>query len=228
MKTEERERARLLRRERGLSVKELARVLRVSRSTISLWVRDVELSDEQYARLKARSSWGRLSGSQTNAARGIARRANAQNEGRARARRGGAMYVAGCMLYWAEGARCRNRVLFVNSDPAMVEFFLRFLRLCYSVPDSKVRVTCNLFADHEDRQRDIEDFLAPIARPPADLLVQVDGQPVLEIQQEETAQQVALRNVPTNGLRHPARSKHLRCDPGIRRLRARGMGHVAA
>jgi hypothetical protein len=32
------------------------------------------------------------------------------------------------------------------------------LRACYAVPDAKVRVTCNLFADHAERQREIEDF----------------------------------------------------------------------
>ena len=62
------------------------------------------------------------------------------------------------MLFWAEGSRSRNRVEFVNSDPAMIKFFLHFLRSCYAVPDSKVAVTCNLFADHEARQREIEDF----------------------------------------------------------------------
>jgi hypothetical protein len=158
MKTRERERARLLRRERGLSVKQLTRILGVSKSTISVWVRDIELSDEQRARLEAQSSWGRLAGSQTNAVRGLARRTKAQRLGRARARKGGTLHVAGCMLFWAEGSRSRNTVEFVNSDPAMVKFFLRFLRSCFRVPDSKVRVTCNLFADHEDRQEEIEDF----------------------------------------------------------------------
>jgi len=62
------------------------------------------------------------------------------------------------MLFWAEGSRSRNRIEFVNSDPAMVRFFLRFLRSCYEVTDSRVTVTCNLFADHEARQREVEDF----------------------------------------------------------------------
>jgi transposase-like protein len=168
MKTQERERARRLRRDRGLSVKELARALGDSKSTISLWVRDIELSDEQHAKLAARSSWGRLAGSRTNAARGLARRNNAQSEGRARAQRGGTLHVAGCMLYWAEGSRSRNSVEFVNSDPAMMKFFLHFLRSILRVPDTKVSLRCNLFVDHQERQRDIEDFwLESLGLPPA-------------------------------------------------------------
>jgi hypothetical protein len=62
------------------------------------------------------------------------------------------------MLFWAEGSRSRNAVEFVNSDPAMVAFFLRFLRTCFDVSESKISVRCNLFADHQDRQREIEDF----------------------------------------------------------------------
>jgi len=58
----------------------------------------------------------------------------------------------------AEGSRNRNTVRFTNSDSAMVAFFLRFLRTCYRVPDEKIALTCNLFADHADRQGEIEEF----------------------------------------------------------------------
>ncbi len=40
----------------------------------------------------------------------------------------------------------------------MVVFFLRFLRTCLGVLDNKVRLTCNLFADHASRQHEIEEF----------------------------------------------------------------------
>ncbi len=62
------------------------------------------------------------------------------------------------MLYWAEGSRSRNTVEFVNSAAAMVSFFLTFLRACFGVPDSKIQVRCNLFADHVERQFEIEQF----------------------------------------------------------------------
>jgi hypothetical protein len=35
---------------------------------------------------------------------------------------------------------------------------MRFLRTCFVVPNTKVRVTCNLFADHAERQREVEQF----------------------------------------------------------------------
>lgn len=74
------------------------------------------------------------------------------------ARRGNAPYLAGCMLYWAEGSRTRTRVEFVNSDPEMVRFFIRFLREAFGVRPEQIAIACNLFADHEERQREIERF----------------------------------------------------------------------
>lgn len=70
---------------------------------------------------------------------------------------GDPLFVTGCMPYWAEGAKGRNQVKFANSDPEMVRLFVRFLRTYWNVDDT-IRVTCNLFADHLERQREIEDF----------------------------------------------------------------------
>ena len=62
------------------------------------------------------------------------------------------------MLYWAEGSKSRNAVQFVNSDPAMVRLFGAFLRTYYELPDAAFRIDCNLFADHVERQYEIERF----------------------------------------------------------------------
>jgi hypothetical protein len=40
----------------------------------------------------------------------------------------------------------------------VLRFFVRFLRTYFGVDGDKVRVTCNLFADHIERQREIEQF----------------------------------------------------------------------
>ena len=101
---------------------------------------------------------GRIDGSRVNAVRALARRREEQNSGRKDARRGNLLHAAGCMLFWAEGSRNRNSVEFVNSDPVMVSYFLYFIRACFGVPDAKVRVTCNLFADHSERQHEIEQY----------------------------------------------------------------------
>jgi Homeodomain-like domain-containing protein len=155
MKTAKRYRARKLRSEQGLSVKQLGRMLGVSQSTVSLWVRDIELTSTQREELKRR---GNRAATAARAAVALARRRSAQEQGRATAARGDSIHVAGCMLYWAEGSKHRNAVIFVNSDPTMIAFFARFLRSCFDVPDGKIRITCNLFADHVERRREIEQY----------------------------------------------------------------------
>ena len=87
-----------------------------------------------------------------------------------RARQGDAFFVAGCMLYWAEGSKERNRVEFTNSDPRMVGFFVRFLKTYWNLGDEQIRITCNLFADHLTKQREIEQFWLDIAGLPPESL----------------------------------------------------------
>ncbi|MDQ4030100.1 MAG: helix-turn-helix domain-containing protein [Actinomycetota bacterium] len=168
MKTAEREQARVLRREQGQSIKQIAAALDVSTSSVSLWVRDIELTDEQLDALRLRNQ--ALNGQRVGArvrstlARGL--RLGAQEGGRRLARRADALHAAGCMLFWAEGSRARNAVKFSNSDPVMMEFFIRFLRAYFEIAEARFRVWCNLHADHALRQREVEDFwLGTLALP---------------------------------------------------------------
>jgi transcriptional regulator with XRE-family HTH domain len=160
MKTCERDEARRLRREEGLSVREIQRRLKVSKSSVSLWVRDVPLTADQLEALRRIN--GRhprqLKAAARNAELGRARRRAYQAEGRALARRGEALHASGCMLYWAEGDKNRNSARIANSDPEVLRFFVRFVRTYFGVDGARIRVTCNLFADHLERQREVEEF----------------------------------------------------------------------
>lgn len=40
----------------------------------------------------------------------------------------------------------------------MVRFFVTFLQTCYGVSPESIRLDCNLFADHIERQHEIEQF----------------------------------------------------------------------
>lgn len=162
MKTETRALARQLRRA-GLSVKQIERQLGVARSTVSLWVRDVELTDAQRTEISTR---GTTRGHLARSAHFRAKRRASQEHGRETARRRDWLHAAGCMLFWAEGSKHRNTVQLSNSDPALVAMFARFLRQYFDPPDESLRLACNLFADHEEHQRAIEDFWLATARLP--------------------------------------------------------------
>ena len=136
-------------------MREIERLLGVSRSSVSLWVRDIPLTKGQREALRLSARHNRSTGRSEHFR---AKRRAYQDEGRALARRGDPLHVAGCMLYWAEGAKHRNAVRLSNSDPEVLRLFARFLRTYFHVPNAKMRVWCNLFADHVRRQREIEAF----------------------------------------------------------------------
>jgi transposase-like protein len=166
MKTAERELARTIRRDEGAPIKEIARRVGVAPSSVSRWVRDIRLTPAQEQELLRRNpAYNRqLSGTAKQAANRRAERTAYQDDGRRLALQGEGCHVAGCMLYWAEGEKDRNAVRFSNSDPEMVRFFVSFLKTYFDLQDEEIRITCYLFADHVQRQREIEHFWLDVAQ----------------------------------------------------------------
>lgn len=141
MNREIREQARQLRM-KGMAVNQIAIQLKVNKSSASRWVRDIVLnpeelavSDTKRARLSAQNK-----GARKNLELAYERRKSYQLEGREKARENNLLHRQGCLLYWAEGAKARNKVVFVNSDPAMMIMFLRFLREEMQIADSELRL----------------------------------------------------------------------------------------
>jgi len=163
---EVRERACKLRSE-GRSIKAIARELHIAQSTASLWVSDVPLSEEQRRRLDALTDRQRA-GLRTQVQRAREARLDAQQLGRLIARVDYPLHWAGCMLFWAEGSKNRNSVIFTNSDDGMMRFFLRFLRECYDVPDERVRLSINCFLGNGKTLEEIEAWwLKRLELPPS-------------------------------------------------------------
>jgi predicted transcriptional regulator len=160
--------AERLRRECGLSVKEVAARVEISASTASRWLREIVLTAEQLAVLDARNPAinGQMTGARRLAEKARTARSDAQEHGRALAALGDPLHRAGCMLYWAEGSKGRNKVTFTNSDADMVRFFLRFLRKCYEVDDERVTLSVNVHLGNGFTLEEIESWwLAALALP---------------------------------------------------------------
>ena len=130
MKPEQREAARRLRREEGLSINEICRRLGVAKSSVSVWVRDIELTPEQKVVLEQQhyAYRAQVEGGATNARKFRELRRRYQEEGRVKAREADSLHLAGCMLYWAEGRKNKNSLALINSDVDMLKFFAKFLR----------------------------------------------------------------------------------------------------
>jgi transcriptional regulator with XRE-family HTH domain len=129
-----RARAREL-REQGLDYDDIAAALGVSKSSVSLWVRDMPRPERlSYEECRKRSAEGAQRYWATErplreARREAVRAAAAAEIGPLTERE---ILIAGAIAYWCEGAKTKarrrqDRVVFVNSDPALIRFFLRFL-----------------------------------------------------------------------------------------------------
>jgi hypothetical protein len=138
-KLAEQQQARQLRRT-GLPLAEIAAHLGVAKSSVSLWVRDVEFSP------LPRPPRGRRRDPNALQRRKRAEIDRLVEEGRARIGRLSEreFLVAGVALYAGEGSKGDGRVRFVNSDPRMVVFFCAWLRHFYEIDESRLRLALYL------------------------------------------------------------------------------------
>jgi hypothetical protein len=159
MKKQLRAEARRLRR-KGVSVRIIAEMLRISKGTASVWVRDIPLTKGQIEVLKAnqRKYGAQNTGAQTNRRIHREARMSYQEEGRLKAREMRPLHLAGCMLYWAEGGKIRQRLYFANSDPNMHLLFIRFLREEMNVSDMRITVTIHCHTNNAEEIKKIEDY----------------------------------------------------------------------
>lgn len=118
----------------GMTLLDIANELGVSKSSASLWVRDVEFTPGPRRR-------GRKRGPNVLEQRKLAEIDELLEEGR---RRIGELserefLVTGVALYACEGAKRDGCLKFANSDPEMMAFFAAWLRHFFDIDESRLR-----------------------------------------------------------------------------------------
>ncbi|WBO65807.1 helix-turn-helix domain-containing protein [Streptomyces camelliae] len=118
----------------GWTYDQIEAELGCSRSSVSLWVRDLPRPEPRYTPEEQRALMQE----------GLARRRAAENEKRKETRLAAhkdigdltdrELFAAGVALYWAEGSKSkpydrRERAIFVNSDPGVIRTYLAWLDL---------------------------------------------------------------------------------------------------
>ncbi len=134
-KSIEKTKAIALRRE-GKTYSEIMKVVPVAKSTISLWLREVGLSVPQQHVLTAKKIAASKRGGLAKRKQRIDRTSTIFEEAKAEigtlSKR--ELFLIGVALYWAEGSKQKEHnvsepLVFGNSDPNMIECFLRWLNL---------------------------------------------------------------------------------------------------
>jgi hypothetical protein len=149
-------------RARGLDYADIAASLGVAKSSVSLWVRDLPTPPRlSYAECRKRAAAGAREYWATERA---ARAASRDAECAAAAAEIGALtdreiLIADAIAYWCEGSKNKphrrdDRVVFINSDPGLISFFLKFLQTAgVSREDLVFRVYIHENADVQAAQR---------------------------------------------------------------------------
>jgi transposase len=133
-KVEAQEKARLLRAE-GRKLADIADLLGVSKSSVSVWVRDVEFEPQP-----RRASAHRRPHAQHLAKLAEIEECNRRGEERIGRLSDDAFLAAGAALYAGEGSKTDGKITFANTNPEMMAFFCAWLRRFFVIDESRLHV----------------------------------------------------------------------------------------
>ncbi|HMS24651.1 MAG TPA: hypothetical protein PKB15_03035 [Acidimicrobiia bacterium] len=130
----EREQARIMRAQ-GAKLIEICQALKVSKSSASVWVRDVPFVGQKRAQSAHRRPHGQAVAKQKEIQAGI----DAGHEYFAHMSRK-EFFAAGIALYAGEGTKGHQTVCVTNTDPLIITFYLKWLREFFAIDESRLRV----------------------------------------------------------------------------------------
>lgn len=151
-------------RSKGMSINEIADLLSVSKSSASIWCRDIKLTKKQIKSLAKKqligSYIGRIKGAETQKRKRIKEIESLRNQG---IKDIGKLtekefFTAGVALYWGEGLKTGGITGLVNSDPKVILFMIAwFKKFCDATNDNFIcRVGINTL--HHNRVKDVEKY----------------------------------------------------------------------
>lgn len=147
----------------GTSIGEISQQLKISKSTISFWCKDIELKDSAIEKIKVKgrekSIKGLLRYSELKRKDRVERHAEQKKEGATLIGKlvDRDLLMTGFGLYWGEGYKGGGELGFTNSNPKMIVFYLKWLKI-FGIPTSDLifRLTINnLF---KPNQKELEKF----------------------------------------------------------------------
>ncbi|MBU2541985.1 hypothetical protein KJ785_00295 [Patescibacteria group bacterium] len=136
----------------GLSYKEIQKDIPVSKSTLSLWCRDIKLTIKQKKRLGSLYD-KQHKGAKTNQRNAEIRRAEERKKGSKLITKttDKKLLVAGAMLYWAEGTKKQHTAI-ANSDPSFIVFFIKWLGLVLNIKPSKIKAQLHIHNCYDEEK----------------------------------------------------------------------------
>lgn len=160
-------------RKMGLSYFEINDRLFVPKSTLSGWLRDVRLSTNQKQRLFLKGVEARKKGSSTLMESRIRRTTEIINKASTEIGllNDKDLMLIGITLYWAEGSKQRagnisKGVVFNNSDPKMIQVFLKWLKKCLNISDDRIVFEIYIHKSHKKTIEELVSYWSQITKFP--------------------------------------------------------------
>jgi len=152
MKSLLREQAIKLRTENNLSYSAIKEKLGVAKSTLSYWLRGFPLTEDRIKELR-NQSWEKNETSRERFRNAMAKkRENLYQEAYEKQKEKlkdlskDSFFTAGLMLYLGEGdKKNRNRINLANTDPFIINFFIKWLNDFLDIPKEKIRAQVHLY-----------------------------------------------------------------------------------
>lgn len=142
----ERQRALELRKE-GNSYSQIKQILGINKGTLSSWLKDHPLSEEQKRNLGSRRIENYISTRRKNREI-ILEKIYLNQKRKLLPLTHKQLLVAGLCLYWGEGSKSNiNELRIANTDPSVIKAGMYWLERVFSVPRSKLTVRLHLYRD---------------------------------------------------------------------------------
>ena len=141
-------------REGGATYTEIKEQLRVSKSTLSLWLRGMPLSKERMDQVRGKNP---LRIERYRETRRIQKQARLDSVRNVAAKRLGTLsdreiFLAGLFLYWGEGGKTKDTsVILSNTDPSMLVFYIKWLQTL-GVSKDRLKIRINLYSDMDKKK----------------------------------------------------------------------------
>lgn len=147
-------------RQDGKPITFIAKQLGVSKGSVSLWVQDIKLTEEQIKNFKRKkiNNLQNYNSSNIKHNEALQVRQNYQIQGREKAKEKDLLHCMGCMLFWAEGAKKKNLVSFCNSDVNMLKLFVAFLKQKCDVLSTNITMYVNCFLTIKNDINNVEKY----------------------------------------------------------------------
>jgi hypothetical protein len=143
-------------RRRGYSLRQLSDMYGISKSTASLWTKNIELSQVGVDRVNANRKLNREIGHAVLHNKMLTRLARADTEAsvllESMAVNRSLNLAVLSILYQCEGAKESKSIRFTNSDPELIKLFLSTLRSSFSIDESKLHVCIHLHDYHNESE----------------------------------------------------------------------------